>query len=57
MKKSLKVRSKSQLIQLIVKYASDLQETMELNKFLHEENQRLQGLEPKKSEDPNPEEE
>lgn len=42
LKKSLKTRSKSQLIQIIAKYASDLQELQELNKFLYEENKQLQ---------------
>jgi len=43
LKKSLKTKSKSQLIQLIAKYASDLQEVQELNKFLYEENLELKG--------------
>jgi len=43
LKKSLKMKSKSQLIQLIAKYASDLQEVQELNKFLYEENLELKG--------------
>lgn len=43
LKKKLKLQSKSQLIHIIVQYASDLQEQQELNKFLYEENKELKN--------------
>lgn len=40
-KKSLKKRSRSELIRIVIEYADNLQQHMELNKFLHEENKQL----------------
>ena len=43
LKKKLKLQSKSQLIHIIVQYASDLKEQQDLNRFLHEENKELRN--------------
>lgn len=41
LKRSLKIHSKSKLIEIIITYASDFQEMQQLAKHLHEENKKL----------------
>jgi len=43
LKKTLKPRSKSELIDIIIKYGVDLQKQIELNKVLYEENKALKS--------------
>jgi len=43
LKKVLKLRSKSDLIKIVVQYASDLQECQAMLKQLYEENKKLKG--------------
>lgn len=43
LKKSLKFRSKAQLIDLVIAYASDLQQQQYINQILLEENKLLKG--------------
>ena len=47
LKKSLKLRSKSQLIELVIAYTSDLQQLQEVSRQLHEEVKELRELVPK----------
>lgn len=44
LKRRLKLMSKSQLIQIIITYASDLQEMQGVSRQLFEENQALKGV-------------
>jgi hypothetical protein len=43
LKKRLKMMSKSQLITLVINYASDLQEMQQVAQMLFEENKELKG--------------
>lgn len=44
LKKVLKLRSKSELITIVINYASDLQECQEMLKQLYEENKSLKNM-------------